>query len=289
MNEQFESLPFAAERGTQTECEAECEAEWEWQMEGELDGEMASERGWGGPRGPSRGMGRGMARQRAMPRARPKSRPQPLARSKSPPPLQPQRYGWPRRPRPRPVFGPYYGAGWPYAVPVDAYPQPYPQPYPEPFPYPEPQPRADGDGDGDGGADELGEVPPTIAPAVARLPARQRPPYQALGAIGGALGNPAASGPGLYLIEFTVNNQPRAYSGQTKDLRRRLQQHLLCAQMMGLSLANHQVYVAQMPTLSDPRRRALEKRIHTDMLANNANVLTNQRREMEQELLGDEW
>ncbi|MFM9438491.1 hypothetical protein ACFDR9_005598, partial [Janthinobacterium sp. CG_23.3] len=125
--------------------------------------------------------------------------------------------------------------------------------------------------------------------ALARLPARQRPPYQALGAIGGALSNPAASGPGLYLIEFSVDNQPRAYSGQTRDLRQRLQQHLLCARMMGLSLAKHKVYVAQMPTLSDPQRRALERRIHTDMFANNANVLTNQRREMEQEILGYEW
>ena len=122
-----------------------------------------------------------------------------------------------------------------------------------------------------------------------RLPATQRPAYQALGPITGALTQAAASGPGLYLIEFTSNGRQRAYSGQTDDLRRRLQQHLLCGQMMGLPLAGHQVYVAPLPKLSDTQRRALERRIHGDMFAHSAGVLTNQRRELEMEVLGNEW
>ncbi|CAN7296284.1 GIY-YIG nuclease family protein [Pseudoduganella sp. LjRoot289] len=133
-----------------------------------------------------------------------------------------------------------------------------------------------------------GEVPPTLAGTIGRLPAAQRPAYVALGAITNALRDPRATGAGFYLIEFTVNGVQRAYSGQTNNLRRRLQQHALCGQMMGLPLSAHSVYVAQ-SGLTDAQRRAVEYRIHDDMFRNSAGVLTNQRRELEAELFGSGW
>jgi hypothetical protein len=148
--------------------------------------------------------------------------------------------------------------------------------------------------DGSGGAQavpasaDAAEVPPTIAATIGRLPAAQRPAYLALGPLTGALRDPRATGPGFYLIEFTVNGVRRAYSGQTGNLRRRLQQHALCGQMMGLPLASHSVYVAQ-SSLPEAQRRAVEYRIHDDMFRTSAGVLTNQRRELEAELFGHEW
>jgi hypothetical protein len=143
----------------------------------------------------------------------------------------------------------------------------------------------------DDGADNAaveGEVPPTLAGTIGRLPAAQRPAYIALGAITSALRDPRATGAGFYLIEFTVNGVQRAYSGQTGNLHRRLQQHALCGQMMGLPLSAHSVYVAP-SGLQDAQRRAIEYRIHDDMFRTSAGVLTNQRRELEAELFGNEW
>jgi hypothetical protein len=171
-----------------------------------------------------------------------------------------------RRPWPAwPYYGPRYGGWWPYTS-VTVLP-------------------SDSDADE---PDEPGEMPPTIAAAIGRLPAAQRPAYVALGPITGALRDPRATGPGFYLIEFTVNGVQRAYSGQTGNLRRRLQQHALCGQMMGLPLASHSVYVAQ-SSLPEAQRRAVEYRIHDDMFRTSAGVLTNQRRELEAELFGHEW
>lgn len=204
------------------------------------------------------------------------TRPQPARRggprAGSWPPLHagPPQHGWP-------YPGPYYGSGWPYGVAPG-------EPYPAPAPEPEPEPP-----DWDDGAAAQWEAPPTLSDTLTRLPAAERPAYQALGAVGAALGDPRAAGPGLYLIEFFSDGRPRAYSGQTADLRRRLRQHALCAQMMGLSLAGHQVYVAPAPALSAFQRRALERRIHDDMFARHGGVLTNQRRELEMEVLGRQW
>ncbi len=69
-----------------------------------------------------------------------------------------------------------------------------------------------------------------------------------------------AAGPGLYVIEFDTGGRRRAYSGQTDDLHRRLLQHRLCGQMMGIDMSGHQVYVA--PLSSAAQRRRIEKRIH---------------------------
>lgn len=196
----------------------------------------------------------------------------------------PGRYGgrWPRYGWPWPYrdyyYGPDYGVLWPDGGSVTVVDNAAPD---------------DGAGFDDGGWDQApppeGETPATLKDTLARLPAAQRPVYQALGPIVAALANPASAGAGLYLIEFQADGRQRAYSGQSANMRRRLQQHLLCARMLGLPVAGHQVYVAPMATLSPTQRRDLERRIHTDMMAQRPGVLTNQRRELELELLGPGW
>lgn len=177
--------------------------------------------------------------------------------------------GAPRKQWPQwPYYGPHAGGWWP-ATQVTV------------FPY-------DAGDDALHEPDAVGEIPHTIAATLGRLPVAQRPPYVALGSLTSALRDPRATGAGFYLIEFTVNGVQRAYSGQTGNLRRRLQQHALCGQMMGLPLAAHAVYVAQ-SGLPEAQRRALERRIHDDMFRTSAGVLTNQRRELEAELFGNEW
>ena len=189
---------------------------------------------------------------------------------------------------------PYYGGAWPVGVapgepngPAQPGPGPGPGPAPQAPPDAEPEP---GEPGADASADEpQGEIPPTLNSTLNRLPASQRPAYLALGSVTAAISDPRSAAPGLYLIEFTSNGQRRAYSGQSGNVRKRLQQHLLCARMLGLSLAGHQVYVAPLPALGAAQRRAMEQRIHTDMFARNGGVLTNQRRELELELLGPQW
>lgn len=257
MNEQFEQLefehvPFAGE--------------------GELESERGARRGMPG-RAPAVRRGGG----------RPKTfGASAFGSSRSGPGQFGQHPPGPRRFGPRP-FGPwpYYGGGWPYPV-ASAEPAPAP-PEPEPA---EPEPDAADDAPADS---PQGEVPPTLSGTLTRLPAGQRPAYLALGSVSAAISDPRSAAPGLYLIEFTSNGQRRAYSGQSGNVRKRLQQHLLCARMLGLSLAGHQVYVAPLPALAAAQRRAMEQRIHTDMFARNGGVLTNQRRELELSLLGPQW
>jgi hypothetical protein len=177
---------------------------------------------------------------------------------------------WPVSPGAR-RFGPWPAYAWPYAVAPAAPPD-------------EPEPADDGAAD-----QPQGEVPATLSSTLNRLPAGQRPAYRALGAVTAAIGDARSAGPGLYLIEFSSNGRRRAYSGQSANVRKRLQQHLLCARMLGLSLAGHQVYVAPLPAAAAAQRRAIEERIHADMFARSGGVLTNQRREMEMRLLGPQW
>lgn len=177
------------------------------------------------------------------------------------------------------------GGGWPFDTVVV-------EPYGLYAPEPEPEPPPDWDAPQEPGQDEFGwhgETPPTLQATLARLPAAVRPNYVALGPLADALRDPRSDVPGLYLIEFSVAGQPRAYSGQSGNVRRRLQQHLLCAGMLGLPIAAHRAWVAPLAALAPAQRRDIERRIHTDMLARRPGVLTNQRRELEAELLGATW
>ena len=130
-------------------------------------------------------------------------------------------------------------------------------------------------------------MPPTLQATLSRLPQTLRPQYILLGTLPVALHDRRANGPGLYLIEFSANGRQRAYSGQSLNVRRRLQQHLLCARMLGVRVDTYQVYVAPMPAATPAQRRDIEQRIHADMFARSSGVLTNQRRELEAELFGE--
>lgn len=276
MNEAFEMLPFA---GQAVAGETEWAGEWEWQgeEEGEWEGEWEEERMRpGGGRAGPRGGGL---------RARPPLRGQ---RRPAPPRYQGQGRRPPRlAPQPLSYVPPRY-RGWGGYAPI------YPTIYPAPYPVAEPafgdQQEPDADQGQDQGQDDdqqQGEVPPTLAGTMGRVPEAAALRYQALGTLANALRDPNGRGPGLYVIEFDAGGRRRAYSGQTDDLHRRLLQHRLCGQMMGVDLSTHQVYVA--PLSSAAQRRRIEQRIHADMFANQRGVLTNQRRELELAVLGEMW
>ena len=215
------------------------------------------------------GAGGAMELERGRRRARPASAPAPRRAGKRPPggerpwPTP----GGPRWPAPWPVYG------WPYAV-APALPQGEPEPVPD-------EPASDDGPD----APPQDELPATLK----QLQRSQRPAYKALGTMMAAIADGRSAGPGLYLIEFSSKGKRRAYSGQSDNIRRRLQQHQLCAQMLGFSLAGHQVYVAPLPEAAPAQRRAIEARLHDDMFKRSDGVLTNQRRELELALLGPQW
>lgn len=192
--------------------------------------------------------------------------------ARSPKPSVPR--GWPGKPhRPRWPRWPA-GGGWSY--PVYA---PWPEPEPEPDP---------GFGPGADGDDPQDEGPRTVKPALNRLPVGMRPDYKPLGLLTDAVRTMNQHVAGLYLIEFDMDGRKRAYSGQSDNVRRRLQQHLLCATMMGLPVAGHRVFVAESKQ-PEAQRRLVEKGVHDKMFAHRPGVLTNQRRELEAELLGLSW
>ena len=275
MNDTFEMLPFAGQGAGEYAPEQEWEQEWQGEDEGEWEGER-----WrpGGPR-----YGGAL---RARPPLRGPRRPMPpryQARQARRPPRYP--------PHPLPYLPPRY-RGW------GAYPALYPGIYPAPYPLAQapfgdqPEPGPDQGQDQGQGQDQddgpmQGEVPPTLAGTMGRVPEAAALNYLALGMLASALRDPNGTGPGLYLIEFDAGGRRRAYSGQTDDLHRRLLQHRLCGQMMGIDLSGHQVYVA--PLASAAQRRRIEQRIHDDMFAHQRGVLTNQRRELELAVLGEMW
>lgn len=184
-----------------------------------------------------------------------------------------------RRPRPGPRPRPAPAGGfWPYRVPVY---QTLPLLEPEPLPDPGPEPAID-----DGG--EEGETPPTLGTALAYMqPGTLRPAYRFIGDLRQAPNHSRTKGPGLYYLEFTVNGRRRGYSGMSQNMSERLEKHRTCAGMMGIPPEQVSTYVA--PDLFDAAdRRRREWTLHDVMLNRFPGVLTNQRRELELELMGEE-
>ncbi|MGK5075504.1 hypothetical protein [Janthinobacterium sp. ZB1P44] len=277
MNDTFEMLSFAGQPAAAGE--QEWLGEWSQEWQGEDEAEWEGER-WqaGGARGGMRGGGL-----RARPPLRGPRRPMPpryQGQGRRPPRFPPQ---------PLPYLPPRY-LGW------GGYPAIYPTIYPAPYPVAEPpfddqqgldQGQDQGADQGQDDDQQQGEIPPTLAGTMGRVPEAAALNYLALGTLANALRDPNGRGAGLYVIEFDAGGRRRAYSGQTDDLHRRLLQHRLCGQMMGVDLSGHQVYVA--PLSSAAQRRRIEQRIHDDMFANQRGVLTNQRRELELAVLGEMW
>ncbi|WP_051293761.1 hypothetical protein [Pseudoduganella violaceinigra] len=180
------------------------------------------------------------------------------------------------RPRARPLRKPRRAPGygvWPYRLPVF---EPLPLLEPPAGDAPDPDEGADGD-----------ELPPTIAHAVGQMPHALQPAYAPIAALDRAPGDVRTHGPGLYYLEFTVNGRRRGYSGQAGHMGQRLAQHRVCAAMMGIRPADVSVYIA--PNLADGvDRRNRERTLHDTMFRRFPGVLTNQRRELEFEVLGEE-
>ncbi|WP_099876517.1 hypothetical protein [Massilia violaceinigra] len=178
---------------------------------------------------------------------------------------------WPARPPAprRPAWG-----GWRYPVLA---------PWPEPYGY---GPAPDDDEPQD-------ETPKTIKPALDKM-GGGAPQYKRIGSLRDAVRSPDANVAGLYLIEFDGPTGKRAYSGQSDSVKRRLQQHLLCATILGLDVAKHTVFVAK-TAMKDDQRRDLEKDLHKKMgvkpnpTGTKKPTLTNTRTELEAELFGESW
>jgi hypothetical protein len=176
----------------------------------------------------------------------------------------------------------------------------YPLPYPAPSPYPEPPdwpPPASG---ADHGADDgvEGELPQKFTQALARLPAVQRPVYKPIGTLETVPNLRGIDRPALYLIVFRGRDGSiKAYHGQTDNLRVRMLKHRLCARMLDVDVRDHQVYRADTPAgagAEKQRRRQIEMSIHRMLLpppvgqaARGSRLLTNQRLELELQLLGE--
>jgi hypothetical protein len=202
--------------------------------------------------------------------------------------------GRPGRPRwPRWPHWPHWSAsgGWPYP-PLAPWPEPDPEPEPWPDPDPDPDPYPYPAQDDQRQYEQAQyEQPQSIAPALARM-GGAAPGYQSYGPLREAVVRLGPAVAGLYLIEFDGPAGKRAYSGQSENVRRRLQQHLLCASMLGLDVARHRVFVAV--AASAAARRKAEKDLHAQMGVGGRSgtarsVLTNQRRELEAGLLGESW
>ncbi|TWI69350.1 hypothetical protein IP91_00418 [Pseudoduganella lurida] len=280
MNEAFEALPFAA--GAR---EGDMEQNIHDGMAGELEeerGRMSVMRGGGGGRGGgSRGMvnrtGLPVHRGGARPGRGPVGRPAPAGGG-----LPSGRRG--ARPSPRPSRwprGPYWGPvyGWPRDVMVSE-PGGYPWPVEDAPPAIEPLDFPPQD-DGNGGENQ--EIPPELLTTLGALAMPGKPVYRLLGSLMRAPGLLKPKVAGFYLIVFPAGGRPpgrlRAYSGQTDDLKRRMLEHIVEINRLGLHAPRHKVFIAE-STLGDEARRAIEYALHDRMLRDHFGVLTNPRREL---------
>ena len=201
------------------------------------------------------------------------------------------------RPGPRPGRGRYFPRYYPRYYPITGggpwWSYPLPLPTPEPLAPPDWPPPGAAPDDG-----MEGELPPKFREALARLPAAQRPVYTPIGTLEAAPNVRGIARPALYLIVFRGRDGSiKAYHGQTDDLRVRLLKHRLCARMLDVDARNHQVYRADTPPgggAEKQRRRQVEMNIHRMLLPppvgqgpRGARLLTNQRLELELQLLGE--
>lgn len=136
----------------------------------------------------------------------------------------------------------------------------------------------------------LERFPPQLRAVLLAMPDGRRPRYVSLGMLPQAARNRDAATAGLYVIVFSSAGRRRAYHGQSGvDVRARLEKHLLGAVLLGLLpfVSGHEVFFALAPAGTDPR--AIELAINRAMLKPHPGVLTNQRHELEAEMLGEAW
>jgi len=262
--EAFELLPLAAESAA----DQESDSEWE------------SERGRSGGRG--RGGGARPGGARAAPRP-----PGGRGGGKRPDPVPPR----PRYPR-GPSWGPIYGGGS-YGLMVSD-PGPYAAPRPDdPWQPPEGtafEPVDFPAGAGDGQPDDTmpdEEIPPKLTLVLAdKAPGVT---FRDAGTLAKVRKTGSFTGPALYIITFRKGGKPLAYVGMTQDLQVRIRKHMLCGAVLAVPLRNYKLFVAQ-PTNDLDKLRAIESAINKAMLLpDNRGETTNQRSELEMEVMGPGW
>lgn len=137
------------------------------------------------------------------------------------------------------------------------------------------------------------ETPPTLGMTLARMAPGLRPEYVRIGTLKQAVGDPRATGAGLYFLEFIGGKAPRGYSGMSMDLRARLRKHALCAHIMNADADGIMVYIASgmhqggrwTGDALKRRLRLRERAVNDLMMRHYKGRLVNQRRELELELL----
>jgi hypothetical protein len=131
------------------------------------------------------------------------------------------------------------------------------------------------------------EVPPKLTAVLA-----QKAPgvtFRDAGTLAKARKEGKVTGPALYILAFRKGGKPMAYVGVTKELQDRIRKHMLCGAVLGVPLRNYHVFVAQ-PTKDVERLRAIEFAINKAMLLPaNRGETTNQRSELEMEVMGPGW
>jgi hypothetical protein len=131
----------------------------------------------------------------------------------------------------------------------------------------------------DDGVEEQDEIPPRLAQVLtAKAPGIT---FRDVGTLAAFRQAGKVKGPGIYIIAFRKGGKPMAYVGQTDDLQERIRKHMLGGAVLGVTLRNYRLYVAQ-PAVSAAQRRAIEKAINAAMLLpHNRGETTNQVSEME--------
>ena len=241
------------------------------------DGEWESERGRTNGRAMRGGGGRPVSR--AAGGRGPGKRPYPV----------PPRPGYPRYPR-GPYWGPIDGGGS-YGLMVSDPGQYAPQQADDPWQPPDNAAFAPVDfPPGAGQADDAmpdEEIPPKLTLVLA-----QKAPgvtFQDAGTLAAVRKAGTVIGPALYILTFRKGGKPMAYVGVTKDLQNRIRKHMLCGAVLAVPLRNYRIFVAQ-PTKDVTKLRAIESVINAAMLLPaNRGETTNQRSELEMEVMGPGW
>jgi hypothetical protein len=189
------------------------------------------------------------------------------------PPPSSARSGLPRYPR----------WGSPYRT-IVTYPEPYwyRQPVVVPF-EPEPFPA---DWAAEPPMEESKPLPPRLRNVVNQIDKDStRPQYRWRSTVANVLKKlPREGCAGLYLLVFGPEGRERAYSGESGNLRRRLEEHKRFGAMLGRDISNFNVFIHPMKGSTREQRRALEKAFNTSGLA--LKVLTNKQAEFEGAMTG---
>lgn len=142
------------------------------------------------------------------------------------------------------------------------------------------------------------ETPSALGNTLARMPAEMRPEFVRIGSLDKALADPSVRGPGLYFLEFKQvrTNTPRGYNGMSMDLHKRLGKHAWYANIMGVPHSSITVYIASGKhrdqhwhgAVLKAKLRARETTINQLMKKHFPGRLSNQKRELETAVMGEE-